>query len=189
MNITLQLEGSFNTSASSKERHIYRKKIHKQLEKYVQAYPLWQTHDFKGWEERYNLPEINEMGFRPLVSEKFDLRAAVNIVVLKCPVTKPEKRFDLDNRLKILFDILKTPTTLQEIQACQDEDNPNPFYTLLEDDYLVDAACIKKSDFLFDPSEENAHPNAMFFNVRIEAKIYAAKRTELNGNFGMGYTC
>jgi len=58
---------------------------------------------------------------------------------------------DIDNRVKVLLDALKTPKTCDEIQ-CSPESGENPFFCLLEDDSIVTSLNVT-TDRLLTPIE------------------------------------
>ena len=63
---------------------------------------------------------------------------------------------DIDNRLKTLFDSLRTPRDTQEIPAGdQPGDTETPFFCLLEDDNLI-ASLSVNTDRLLEPSESSS---------------------------------
>jgi len=66
---------------------------------------------------------------------------------------------DLDNRIKTVFDALRMPTNVDELGGydapAEEED---PFYCLLEDDYLITHLSVE-TDRLLEPSGQASDAN------------------------------
>lgn len=114
--------------------------------------------------------KVNGVEFVPLVIEK-----PAFAVTLDIPILRPEQAGysiilqggDIDNRLKTLFDALRTPSQSQELpnnySPCPDE---TPLYCLLEDDRLITSVAVTM-DRLLDPQ---ADPNEVFLTLRVQVK-------------------
>ena len=91
--------------------------------------------------------------FVPLVSKKGGFSCALDILFLRRD--EPGKLIgaggDLDNRIKVLFDGLRMPDSIDELGGLPiDPDTENPFYCLLEDDRLVSRVSVT-TDRLIEP--------------------------------------
>jgi hypothetical protein len=77
--------------------------------------------------------------FVPLVSRWNGLACAIRILFLR--PHQPGKELiqsgDLDNRLKIIFEALRLPSSLEEIGNAKPTDDQRPYFCLLEDDSLI----------------------------------------------------
>jgi hypothetical protein len=115
------------------------------------------------WAERINEKRSNYLaknfsrfGFRfvPLVAEDLLLWCGIDILFLR--PGSPGKVFesgDIDNRIKTLFDALKTPKQLEQLGDFKNRGpgiEEDPFYCLLEDDGLVSKVSIE-TDTLLEP--------------------------------------
>ncbi|MCH9613063.1 MAG: hypothetical protein S4CHLAM102_15670 [Chlamydiia bacterium] len=185
MKIILKYTGALNSTTDVKDKQRVRDCFHRQLKR------VWEAQGdniLKGVRETpWSSNETVDKMFVPLVRKEHDLRVKLDIDILKDPARKSNKQFDLDNKLKTLFDCLRIPNTPQEMQRIQEELVEVPYFGLLQDDHLVEAVSIRKGDWMFAPDEqEGKHHNEMHFFIFIKAHIYAASRNELNENFPLG---
>lgn len=99
-----------------------------------------------------NLADQGKMGnfrFVPLVTEGFDLWCGLEILFLRPGASgKIFKSGDIDNRIKTLFDALKRPKNLQDIEKASPVDGEDPFFCLLDDDSLVAKMAIETDNLL-----------------------------------------
>lgn len=110
----------------------------------------------------------------PLVTENMGVRCTLEILFLR-----PEepgmlvKGGDLDNRIKTLFDALRLPKSLDEMNGeIQDE----PIYCLFEDDRLISEFRIVADHLLLLPRETEANPNDVFLVVDVKLEVRAGSR-------------
>jgi hypothetical protein len=93
--------------------------------------------------------------FKPIVTEANGLICALDMLMLRYG-TPGKTIFDLDNRLKTIFDALRMPKGPNELGAGTDSGiqmpaaDENPFFVLLEDDNLITHLAVT-SDVLLEP--------------------------------------
>ena len=97
------------------------------------------------------LRQVGPFTFVPLVNEKVDLIAELDIALLRpeAPGSILTQGGDIDNRLKTLFDALRM---FQQESELRKEDSPKKdeelFYCLLEDDNLIERVCVETGRLL-----------------------------------------
>ncbi len=105
----------------------------------------------------YLARNFSKFGFRfvPLVTQDLMLWCGIDILFLR--KGSPGKVFnsgDIDNRIKTLFDALKTPDQREEVGEHYKDRGPDrgedPFFCLLEDDGLVARVSVE-TDMLLEP--------------------------------------
>jgi hypothetical protein len=149
MRFTLTYDGPLHSGTSPEEKNDIRRKLHPELE------DIWLTHPairdwYADWKqlsqtEKYqNHPDrvlfasrVGQFSFIPLVSTKHHLICELDILFLRRE--EPGALVsggDLDNRLKPLFDALRMPSQTSELVGLGASE-PDPFFTLLEDDRLI----------------------------------------------------
>jgi len=96
---------------------------------------------------------LGKYRFLPLATRDLDLIVSLDILFLRYdqPGQTLLQSGDIDNRLKTLFDALRKPHSLSEVDGDpgQDED---PFYVLLEDDSLITHLSVT-TDLLLEPNK------------------------------------
>lgn len=89
--------------------------------------------------------------FTPLVRNSAALVCGIDVLFLRREepgkVFQKGHRGDLDNRLKTLFDGLRMPEHVEEVEA-GGPDIPQPMYCLLEDDELITAINVRTGQLL-----------------------------------------
>jgi hypothetical protein len=82
--------------------------------------------------------------FVPLVSEAGGFTCSLDILFLRRdnPGHLISSGGDIDNRIKVLLDGLKMPSTVAELGGLPLEPDENPFFCLLEDDNLVTSVSV-----------------------------------------------
>lgn len=143
--------------------HCLRQEFHKQLKALWSAHPvLRELHERSPeWHAQRPGPPmmkiLREDGFEwlPIVSEANGLICKVDILLLRSG--PPGKvLFDIDNRLKTIFDALRKAKGADELGAQTSDgqitpkSDENPFYVLLEDDKLITHLSVT-SDMLLEP--------------------------------------
>lgn len=132
---------------------------------------------------------FNEIqGFRwvPLVCQAFDLTCKLDILLMRRDApgqifhNTPDSR-DIDNRLKVLFDALRKPKSVNEIADISPQDEENPFYVLLEDDSLITNVSVETDDLLSVPKEHEA--DASYARVLVKIKIAPHSADTFNLSF------
>ena len=158
MRFTLTYRGPLPANGDVRSKHAVRRHLHPQL-KHLFTYPPLSHRVNTMLDEVQTLrPSIIErlgpFRFAPLVSSKYDLVAAIELLFLR---PEPPGRLitqggDIDNRLKTLFDALRMPRVEAEIPngdlPRSDED---PFFCLLQDDALITEIDVK-TDVLLEPT-------------------------------------
>jgi hypothetical protein len=154
MEFTLYYRGELKSNRGPVEKQALRRVFHKQLHGLWNQMPLKERHDLiteSLGEENIIFP-INDFKFAPLVTERMNLIAELNIALLRPeePGSIITQSGDVDNRLKTLFDALRMPSGPAEIPAGdKPSDGENPFFCLLEDDNLITKVSVS-TDRLLD---------------------------------------
>jgi len=202
MKFTLTYDGFLpscgNRNPRLKEKWDIRRKLHPQLAELWQADPvlakvarhskLPKAGGLASFEQHHSFPEYQpadqnfsyidicrkEMTFIPLVRDSLALICGVNILFLRKedPGALIKQGGDLDNRIKTLFDALRLPEEGDEMQCCK-EDDPQPFYCLLESDSLISNFSVD-SDRLLTSSNSNANEARLVVTVPLKLHKFAA---------------
>lgn len=94
---------------------------------------------------------VGEFRFVPFVTSELRLLCTLDILWLRPdPPGAVIQSGDLDNRLKTVFDALKTPLETGELGGEAPHEGEAPFFTLLEDDRLVTKISVA-TDVLLQP--------------------------------------
>ena len=162
MRFVLTYSGPLPSSGGRKEKHSIRQKFHPQLEN------QWRVESsLADWKRPRNQPSdppgkgLDEIAanftrgqfrFVPLVAKRLNLVCFLDITILRreAPGNLINHGGDIDNRIKTLFDSLRVPST-GEIKGLTPDETENPFYCLLEDDFLVTGFQVK-TERLLEPS-------------------------------------
>jgi hypothetical protein len=119
--------------------------------------------------------KVASRSFVPLVRKNLELICELDILFLRndAPgsIVTPSGG-DLDNQIKTLFDGLRMPKASELDDA---NDDPEPFYCLLEDDSLISTFTVRTDRLLMAP-DESEHRVLLV----MEAKITALKLTAEN---------
>ena len=160
MKFTLHYEGplkSANARNSRGDKHEIRRHIKSQLAVLWKQLPWRDFHDYHFGGPQMIVTQLRGIRFAPLISEKKHLTASLKINLLSADDKGAiiVKTADVDNRLKVLFDALRSPSCESELPSTvEDEDKNGFFYTLLEDDALI-TSCRIQSDRLLKPATPN----------------------------------
>jgi len=111
-------------------------------------------------------------GFVPLVTEQLGLVCSLDILFLRRSALGEVLKTggDLDNRLKTLFDALRTPTNRDECGRDEYSQDELPTYTLMSNDALVADLRIE-ADRLLTPISESLNGKASRDNVQLVIKV------------------
>lgn len=163
LKFTLTYEGELRTGSSrgsdgkspADRKQGLREYYHLQLQR------LWRVNHFlSGWAKktdgfshermeefaRKNAPSLGETEFIPLVSKAAHVDCWIDFRILR-PSHDLVNAPDIDNQVKVLFDGLKMPRTLDEMGK-QAVASPSPLYVLLEDDGLVNKITSTQDELL-----------------------------------------
>lgn len=171
--------------------HEIRKSFHKQLKVLWQEHPVFSQIRRDGssvssasltWGS--GAPPLNQIydreGFKwlPIVTDDNGLICKVDVLMLR--TGQPGKvLFDVDNRLKTLFDALRMPKTPGELGAetgkgkIAPDPDEEPFYVVLEEDKLITHIAVT-SDALLEPVENVRPEEAVRLVVDVTIKPYKA---------------
>jgi hypothetical protein len=162
MRFTLTYFGDLRANARPDHKHDLRKAFHKQLVTLWQQQPLADSRRwFDGSNNNVSINlnrQIGEFRFVPLVSPELHLICELDIFMLRPepPGAIVTQGGDIDNRLKTLFDALRTPHNESELpKGSSPEAGENPFFCLLEDDLLISAVSVR-TDRLLMPTTSTA---------------------------------
>ena len=161
------LPSGSRASPRKKEKHEIRKKLHPQLRE------LWRTHpQCRGVEPENVANEYQAYGFRwvPLVRKDAGMDCALDILFLRrdIPGGVVEKGGDIDNRIKVFLDALRMAENKSDVDGLSPTEDENPFYCLMQDDYLITELNITTDQFL-KPCDSNSdqHHVLLVVNVRV----------------------
>ncbi|MFP4529290.1 MAG: hypothetical protein ACLFQX_12140 [Candidatus Kapaibacterium sp.] len=171
MEFILQYEGRLKSSGNASEKHALRKYFHNQLFNLWNAPPLAERRYLwrPGGDENVSiLEEVEGYYFAPLVCTRLNLVAELDILLLR-----PEQPGylisggDIDNKLKTLFDGLRTPNNIHEIAEREPRNSPDePLFCLLEDDKLITRVNVRVERLLKPLPEKHI---SMYIGVSIRA--------------------
>ncbi|MEQ1619348.1 MAG: hypothetical protein ABL883_13510 [Terricaulis sp.] len=134
--------------------------------------------------ERY-IPLVEAVGlgyreygytFVPLVLERFSLRCALKVLLLKrdFPGSGVINAGDLDNRIKTLIDGLRRPRNGNELRG--PDANPRsdevPFFCLLEDDTLVTELSVETDTLLKQTTTEASDQRLVHAVITVQLQPY-----------------
>jgi hypothetical protein len=180
MRFHLTYEGLLYGSSTAPHKHEIRKKFHPQLKR-LWANTWLDRAVYGRWDIEQTIPDktplrdalasIHKLGsyrFVPLVRKQFSLLCSLNILFLRPdPPGAVIRSADIDNRLKTLFDALRTPTTVGELGGYDSpEADEDPFYCLLEDDKLISHISVA-TDFLLEPVEGKTNDVRLIVDVNV----------------------
>ena len=141
MELRLLYEGSLHSQAGSNartaEKHAIRKALHPQLREAWNEFPFLRRNvNAYATETSYH-----KFGFHfiPLVNGQQAPHCRLDILFLRrdAPGNLIRSGGDLDNRMKVLFDGLKMPSSADELGSATPGQDENPFFVLTEDDSLI----------------------------------------------------
>ena len=145
------------TDPKGNHKHNVRMVFHDQLKR------LWETHSGLKSITSSGMPlptvlatKYQSCGINwvPLVNGMLSLHCHLDIVFLRRD--RPGSIFktrDLDNRLKTLFDALRRPIEMNQMQGVTIDRGNSPYYVLLENDDLISGVTVETDDLLDPPSE------------------------------------
>jgi len=170
----------------AKEKHQIRKQLHPQLAE------LWQQHPvLRSLKEQVNpldkssyvdyvASQYTRLGYRfvPLVWRQPDNVATCELDILFLRRDNPGGILvsggDIDNRIKVLFDGLKTPKVVEDLGGFNTPDaGEDPFFCLVEDDSLVTRVNIM-TDRLLLPMTPPGNPHDVVLIIRVNARLVDA---------------
>lgn len=144
----------------------------------AQAYPPFRRDDLmpdgslpKTWLENI-ADDYARCGSRfvPLIRKSNGFTCSLDILFLRRdnPGNLIASGGDIDNRIKVLFDGLKMPTTVPELGGLPIEPDENPFFCLLEDDSLITKVTVTTDRLLIPQSEnERIHDVRLIIHVTV----------------------
>lgn len=183
------------------QKHEIRKSLHLQLRELwssdvhlrrwldageVKNVPGMEAHKVRSQAEaigaNYN---IGAFHFVPLVSEGFGLACSLDILFLRRDTIGKiiTSGGDLDNRIKTLFDALRTPRNLDEAANQSPSENEHPlFFTLMSDDSLITDFRVE-ADRLLEPKGTLEPPDHVMLVIRVKTKIVNYENSFVDMNF------
>ena len=177
------LYGATQRNTRAPHKHEIRKALHPQLRR------LWETHPkLAGWQldgpgvaprprrdalgERFSLGNYH---FVPLICR--DMRVTCGLEVLFLRPDAPGaviQSGDLDNRIKTIFDAILTPNETGRLGGYDSPDaDEDPFFTLVEDDSLVDRVAVE-ADMLLAPINGEYHNNSARVIIKVDIRPFVA---------------
>ena len=159
--------------------HDIRRVFHKQLKL------LWQVHPvLTKSSEAYTGPQpgdevrfsIEGFTFIPIVTNALSLICKLDVLLLR-EGNPGQVLFDIDNRLKTLFDALRMPRGPEELGQStkrgirKPESDESPFYVLLENDNLITHVSVT-SDRLLEPIPNVSKNEAVRLVINVTVRGY-----------------
>jgi len=165
MEFRLVYEGPLRAHSGARDRRNHKQVIRRHL--HPQLGILWGREPLKCLVERRRYLEPGggnvcllcprgDFQFVPLVSDKLDLVASLDILLLR---PGPAGRIirhggDIDNRVKTLLDALRVPAPDELPKDDRPTDDERPFFCLLGDDALVTRLTVETDELLEPGSPE-----------------------------------
>ena len=186
VNFRLVYQGKLPAEGDSprpKEKHAVRRALHPQLAE------LWVQHPFLRLQggvkvtsrknPNYGKTTIEVIGanhnscgyqFVPLLRKLTGATCALNVLFLRrdSPGGVIKTGGDIDNRLKVLFDGLKIPSNCNGIDPPQPGEDP--FFVLLEDDYLITEVSVT-TDRLLTPQGEGEKLHDVMLVIEVKTTL------------------
>lgn len=177
MEFRLIYEGPLPADGNANDKQLVRRKLHPQLRKLWRMDPHlrdWIPGDGRRFgskpEEIAHDYAIGDYNFVPLITEKLGMMCSLDILFLKRgelgEVVKTGG--DIDNRLKTLFDALRTPDRREECGRGLPAEDERPLYTVMTNDALIADLRIE-TDRLLRPTELTGR--AALNNVELIIKV------------------
>lgn len=141
---------------------------------------MWEDvpHMRKQWKGAFMQPhDRGAFCFVPLVTENQFLYAELDILFLRAEA--PGRIFatnqggDLDNRLKVLFDALRVPESSELPPAANPSADEEPFFCLLQNDYLITAARVESERLLVDAAKPERDRVRLVVRVTVKAHEFS----------------
>jgi len=106
--------------------------------------------------------------FVPLISNTGGFTCALDILFLRrdSPGGLIANGGDIDNRIKVLFDGLRMPETVQQMGGYTFDSDEDPFFCLLEDDRLVTQVSVT-TDRLIMPQKDADNINDVMLVIHV----------------------
>jgi hypothetical protein len=169
------------SSATARDKHEIRRKLHPQLRTLWSRDPLvgmgahlWDPHA-PTEEGRISLVErVGGFAFVPLASRRWFTIAELEVLFLRrqLPGQLIGHGGDIDNRMKTLFDALRLPQAAELPPGETAGEDEEPFYCLLQDDALVTAVSVR-TDQLLEPGDPRHVLLVIYVNVKPTRAIWA----------------
>jgi hypothetical protein len=170
MEFRLLYDGPLKANGGLEDKQVLRRCFHAQLKELVQRKPMEPFRNLIAKNNvRVKIIPLGNFRFIPLITEKLDHVAGLHITFLSPeePGGVITQGGDLDNRIKTLFDALRTPKSIAELPK---NDSPqteeDPFYCLLEDDYMVNGLSVTVDRLL----RSNAKPSDVVLLIHVTPK-------------------
>jgi len=170
-------------SADPRHKHAIRRVFHLQLSVLWNTVPfinsIGETHH--AWESptgaKESITRIEKLArehtkgkfrFVPLICNELGLACSLKVLILRREEPgEPAFGGDIDNRFKVLVDALKIPND-PDLHGIEPEEGEDPFFCLLEDDFLLTDFQVK-SDRLLIPAD---YPMSHKIIVDAAGKLY-----------------
>ena len=148
------------------EKHAIRKALHPQLREAWNEFPFLRRNvNAYATETSYH-----KFGFHfiPLVNGQQAPHCRLDILFLRrdAPGNLIRSGGDLDNRMKVLFDGLKMPSSADELGSATPWQDENPFFVLTEDDSLITEVKITTDRLLKPQGAANVHDVVLVLYVK-----------------------
>jgi len=167
-------EGHLPAAGSSKNRAKEKQAIRRFLHPQLRA--LWEKHPaLQGTRENLHavnnrlLPKYEFGGFKflPIVNDYFHLICSLDILFLRREGPGDAVHGgDLDNRLKVLLDGLRRPSSPDELKGEAPTADETPFFCLLSDDSLVSQFQVT-TDRLLMPMRNDQGANDVLLVIKV----------------------
>ncbi len=186
MEFRLLYQGKLPSAGKSdsriREKHQIRKQLHNQLKALWDEQPYFQRQAQDGGAEaiankfkrcgNQKSTSTNEwFRFVPLIRED-TLTCSLDILFLRRdkPGCLIRTGGDIDNRMKVLFDGLRVPSTGDELAGQVPDTWEDPFFCLMQDDALITEVTIT-TDRLLVPRRDEEHVNDVVLIILVKTKM------------------
>lgn len=173
MEFRLIYQGPLPSAGAGKRRAVDKHAIRQQL--HPQLRELWRTHrrlsnyTSNGHAFKDHIT-LHRFGYRfvPLISEYLGLVCSLDVIFLRRdePGNLIQGGGDIDNRIKVLFDALRMPQSVEELAGATPSTDQEPFYCLLEDDRLITEVKVT-TDRLLTPPMASESQNDVHLVMRV----------------------
>ena len=156
MPLTLKYRGGLPATNDQnkrvREKQAIRRQLHPQIASFMDD-PPQQVFLLSDVKERVT---VGKFIYQPIICKRNKLKCKIDLVISsRDPFGSVIQNADIDNRLKTLFDALRSPHSIDELpqddMPKQDEDL---FWVLLQDDSLITDLSVK-SETLYTPLKTN----------------------------------
>lgn len=171
MEFAVTFDGVLPTTRANREiKHHLRLSLHLQMKALFEAKGLAGPPEFRTLEPGHSHSMVHEVRgkrFVSLVCANNGLFAELNVTMLRPdPTNNLIVEGDIDNRLKVLFDVLSVPRKEQLPTDWTPTSDQEPVYCLLEDDQRITRVSLQTHQWFDAPAEDRVR---LFVKVNVKS--------------------